>query len=223
MRVLTVDSDSAMAHSVKLALKSKGLTVDITDLGETALDLARGNEYELIVLELDLCDMPGMDVLRALRTQQIETPILILSERNTIEMKVEALGAGADDYLTKPFHTDELVARARAIIRRSRGHAQCVIEAGPISLHLDSHLVFINGTRMHFAALEYRLLELLCLGAGTIQEKRKIFDELYGQKASTMDCVDVLMCKVRRKIASLNGGNSYILTCARVGYLAPLS
>src|SRR5436853_601659 len=129
MRVLLIEDDSAVAQSIELMLKSESFNVYTTDLGEEGVDLGKLYDYDIILLDLNLPDMSGYDVLKQLRVSKIKTPILILSGLAGIEDKVKGLGVGADDYMTKPFHKDELVARIHAIVRRSKGHAQSLIKS----------------------------------------------------------------------------------------------
>ena len=152
MRVLLIEDDSATAHSIDLMLKSEGFNVFTTDLGEEGVDLGKLYDYEIILLDLNLPDMSGFDVLRALRVSKVKTPILILSGTTGIEDKVKGLGFGADDYLTKPFHKDELVARIHAIVRRSKGHAQSVVQTGDLRL-----ISTPNRSRSTFPAYTLRL------------------------------------------------------------------
>ena len=119
-------------------LKSESFNVYTTDLGEEGVDLGKLYDYDIILLDLNLPDMSGFEVLRSLRVSKVKTPILILSGLAGIEDKVKGLGFGADDYMTKPFHKDELIARIHAIVRRSKGHAQSVIDTGDLVVNLDS-------------------------------------------------------------------------------------
>src|ERR1700759_3505449 len=123
MRILLIEDDSALAQSIELMLKSESFNVYTTDLGEEGLDLGKIYDYDIILLDLNLPDMSGFDVLRKLRGSKVKSPVLVLSGLASIEDKIKGLGFGADDYLTKPFHKDELVARIHAIVRRSKGHA----------------------------------------------------------------------------------------------------
>ena len=134
----SIEDDSATAQSIELMLKSENFNVYTTDLGEEGVDLGKLYDYDIILLDLNLPDMSGYEVLRSLRVAKVKTPILILSGLAGIEDKVKGLGFGADDYLTKPFHKDELVARIHAIVRRSKGHAQSVITTGDLIVNLDS-------------------------------------------------------------------------------------
>ena len=141
MRVLLIEDDSATAQSIELMLKSESFNVYTTDLGEEGVDLGKLYDYDIILLDLNLPDMSGFEVLRSLRVSKVKTPILILSGLAGIEDKVKGLGFGADDYMTKPFHKDELIARIHAIVRRSKGHAQSVINTGDLTVNLDQKTV----------------------------------------------------------------------------------
>jgi len=145
MRVLLIEDDSATAQSIELMLKSESFNVYTTDLGEEGVDLGKLYDYDIILLDLNLPDMSGFEVLRTLRVSKVKTPILILTGLAGIEDKVRGLGFGADDYMTKPFHKDELVARIHAIVRRSKGHAQSVIQTGDLVVNLDTKTVEVNG------------------------------------------------------------------------------
>src|ERR1700739_2182068 len=149
MRVLLIEDDSAVAQSIELMLKSESFNVYTTDLGEEGVDLGKLYDYDIILLDLNLPDMSGYEVLRTLRVWKVKTPILILSGLAGIEDKVRGLGFGADDYMTKPFHKDELVARIHAIVRRSKGHAQSVINTGDLCVNLDAKMGETNGPRAH--------------------------------------------------------------------------
>ena len=156
MRVLLIEDDSATAQSIELMLKSESFNVYTTDLGEEGIDLGKIYDYDIILLDLNLPDMSGFEVLRKLRISKVTTPILILSGLAGIEDKIKGLGFGADDYMTKPFHKDELVARIHAIVRRSKGHAQSVIQTGDLVVNLDTKSVAVNGARVHLTGKQYR-------------------------------------------------------------------
>src|SRR6202166_5023895 len=161
MRVLLIEDDSATAQSIELMLKSESFNVYTTDFGEEGVDLGKLYDYDIILLDLNLPDMSGFEVLRSLRVSKVKTPILILSGFASIEHKVKGLGYGADDYMTKPFHKTELIARIHAIVRRSQGHAQSIVQTGDLLVNLDAKTVHINGTRVHLTGKEYHMLELL--------------------------------------------------------------
>ena len=220
MRVLLIEDDSATAQSIELMLKSESFNVYTTDLGEEGIDLGKIYDYDIILLDLNLPDMSGFEVLRSLRVSKVKAPILILSGLAGIEDKVRGFGFGADDYMTKPFHKDELVARIHAIVRRSRGHAQSIIQTGDLIVDLDAKKVEINGARVHLTGKEYQMLELLSLRKGTTLTKEMFLNHLYGgmDEPESM-IVDVFICKLRKKLASASGGNEFIETVWARGYV----
>ena len=165
MRILLVEDDPTTSRSVELMLNHASLNVYATDMGEEAVDLAKLYDFDLILLDLNLPDISGHEVLRRLRMARVETPTLILSGADDTENKIKGFGVGADDYLTKPFHREELVARIHAIIRRSKGHSQSVIRTGRITVNLDAKTVEIDGKSVHLTGKEYQMLELLSLRA----------------------------------------------------------
>jgi len=195
MRVLLIEDDSATAQSIELMLKCESFDVYTTDFGKEGVDLGKLYDYDIILLDLNLPDMTGFEVLRSLRVSKVKTPILILSGLVDIEDKVSGLGYGADDYMTKPFHRDELVARIHAIVRRSKGHAQSVIQTGDLVVNLDAKTVEVNGTRVYLTVKEYQILELLSLRKGTTLTKEMFLNHLYGGLDEPMvKIIDVFMC-----------------------------
>ena len=166
--------------------------------------------------------MSGFDVLRKLRVSKVRTPILILSGLVAIEDKIKGLGYGADDYMTKPFHKDELVARIQALVRRSKGHAQSVISTDDLCINLDTKMVDVNGARVYLTDKEYQMLELLALRRGTTLNKEIFLSHLYGgMDEPDMKIIDVFICKLRKKLANASGGKNYIETVWGRGYLMP--
>ena len=164
--------------------------------------------------------MHGLDVLKKLRLAKVETPILILSGDSEPDDKVKGLVFGADDYLTKPFIREELVARLHAIVRRSKGHAQSVIRTGRMSVNLDSHSVEVDDKPVHLTGKEYSVLELLTLRKGTTLTKEMFLNHLYGgMDEPELKIIDVFVCKLRKKIAAANDGEHYIETVWGRGYV----
>jgi two-component system cell cycle response regulator CtrA len=220
MRVLLVEDDPTTAKSIEMMLTHANLNVYATDLGEEGIDLAKLYDYDLIILDLGLPDMTGHEVLRQLRMSRIETPILILSGADDTENKIRGFGFGADDYLTKPFHREELVARIHAIIRRSKGHAQPVIKTGKISVNLDAKTVDADNRAVHLTGKEYQMLELLSLRKGTTLTKEMFLNHLYGgMDEPELKIIDVFICKLRKKLSNATGGDNYIETVWGRGYV----
>src|SRR6202163_1443823 len=218
MRVLLIEDDSAVAQSIELMLKSESFNVYTTDLGEEGVDLGKLYDYDIILLDLNLPDMSGYDVLKQLRVSKIKTPILILSGLAGIEDKVK--GLGADDYMTKLFHKDELVARIHAIVRRSKGHAQSVIQTGDLVVNLDTKTVEVSAARVHLTGKEYQMLELLSLRKGTTLTKEMFLNHLYGgMDEPELKIIDVFICKLRKKLANASSGKNYIETVWGRGYV----
>ena len=220
MRVLLIEDDSAMARSIELMLRSEGFNVYTTDLGEEGIDLGKLYDYDIIVLDLQLPDMSGFEVLKSLRLAKVQTPVLILSGNAIVEAKVKALGFGADDYMTKPFHKDELVARIQAVVRRSKGHSQSVITTGKLTVNLDAKTVEVDGSRVHLTGKEYQMLELLSLRKGTTLTKEMFLNHLYGgMDEPELKIIDVFICKLRKKLANASNGKNYIETVWGRGYV----
>ncbi|MBL4919156.1 response regulator transcription factor CtrA [Szabonella alba] len=220
MRILLVEDDPTTSRSIELMLTHANLNVFCTDLGEEGIDLAKLYDYDLILLDLNLPDMSGHDVLRQLRLARIETPILILSGSDDTDSKLRGFGFGADDYLTKPFHREELVARIHAIIRRSKGHAQSVIRTGLVCVNLDAKTVDVDGKSVHLTGKEYQMLELLSLRKGTTLTKEMFLNHLYGgMDEPELKIIDVFICKLRKKLAEATGGANYIETVWGRGYV----
>ncbi|MEE9454029.1 MAG: response regulator transcription factor [Paracoccaceae bacterium] len=220
MRVLLIEDDPTTSKSIEMMLSSANLNVYATDLGEEGIDLAKLYDYDIILLDLNLPDMTGHEVLRQLRVAKVETPILILSGMDDTESKIKGFGFGADDYLTKPFHREELVARIHAIVRRSKGHAQSVITTGRIAVNLDAKTVAVDEKPMHLTGKEYQMLELLSLRKGTTLTKEMFLNHLYGgMDEPELKIIDVFICKLRKKLSNGLDGENYIETVWGRGYV----
>jgi two-component system cell cycle response regulator CtrA len=220
MRVLLIEDDSATAQAIELMLKSQRFNVYTTDLGEEGIDLGKIYEYEVVLLDLNLPDVSGFDVLRSLRVSKVKTPILILSAFAGIEDKVKGLGLGADDYLTKPFHKDELVARIHAVVRRSQGHAESIVQIGDLAVNLDAKTAKIAGEPVPLTGKEYQMLEYLSLRKGSTVTKEMFLGQLYGgMDEPEIKIIDVFVCKLRKKLAAASNGKNYIETVWGRGYI----
>ncbi len=164
--------------------------------------------------------MSGYEVLRSLRSAKVHTPILILSGLASIEDKIRGLGLGADDYLSKPFHKDELTARIHALVRRSKGHADSVIAIGDLIVDLQARSVEIYGRKLHLTGKEYQMLELLALRNGSTLTKDVFLNNLYGDlDEPDAKIIDVFICKLRKKLLNASGGQDYIETIWGRGYV----
>ena len=220
MRVLLVEDDQATSRSVDMMLSAEGFNVYTTDLGEEGVDLGKLYDYDIIILDLNLPDMHGYEVLKRLRVAKVETPILILSGMSEPDDKIKGLVFGADDYLTKPFDKRELVARLHAIVRRSRGHAQSVIRTGKLEVNLDARSVEVDAQSVHLTGKEYGILELLSLRKGTTLTKEMFLNHLYGgMDEPELKIIDVFVCKLRKKLSGATGGENYIETVWGRGYV----
>ncbi len=220
MRILLVEDDPTTSKSIELMLTHANLNVYATDLGEEGIDLAKLYDYDLILLDLNLPDMNGHEVLRQLRIARVETPILILSGLNEADNKIKGLGIGADDYLTKPFDKRELIARVQAIVRRSKGHADSVIKTGKLEVNLDARTVEVDAKPVHLTGKEYGILELLSLRKGTTLTKEMFLNHLYGgMDEPELKIIDVFVCKLRKKLSQASEGENYIETVWGRGYV----
>ncbi|MCQ0969912.1 response regulator transcription factor [Paracoccus sp. TK19116] len=220
MRILLVEDEPSTARAIELMLTAANYNVFLTDMGEEGIDLAKLYDYDLILLDLDLPDMNGMEVLRHIRLSRIDTPILILTGSDDTESKLRGFGFGADDYMTKPFVREELVARIQAIIRRSKGHSQAVIRTGELMVNLDARSVEANGKTVNLTGKEYQILELLSLRKGTTLTKEMFLNHLYGgMDEPELKIIDVFICKLRKKLSEALGGDSYIETVWGRGYV----
>lgn len=220
MRILMIEDDATTSQSVEMMLQSAGMSVYATDLGEDGLELAKLYDYDLILLDLNLPDMSGYDVLKKLRASKINTPVLILSGLDDTADKIKGFGVGADDYVTKPFDRAELVARINSIVRRSKGHAASIIEIGKLRINIDAKAVEADGKPVHLTGKEYQLLEVLAVRKGTTLTKEVILNNLYGgMDEPEMKIIDVFVCKLRKKLTEASGGENYIETVWGRGYI----
>ncbi|MEW5684042.1 MAG: response regulator transcription factor [Pseudomonadota bacterium] len=219
MHILLVEDNETTAKSVKMILGSEGHNVSITASGEEAVELAEIYEYDAILMDLDLEDITGAEALRDLRMKKNATPVIMLTGSLDVDTKVAALGSGADDYITKPFHKAELMARINAVVRRSRGHVESIIRTGPIALNLNTRSAEVNDQPIHLTPSEYKMLELLSLRKNTVLTKEACLNHLYnGLQEPEIKIIDVFICKLRKKIAAA-GGDNLIETVWGGGYM----
>lgn len=200
MRVLLAEDDPMVGKNLDRALSGAGMAVDWVRTGKDCEAAARDTDYGLLLLDLGLPDGCGLDVLRTMRRQRLDTPVLIISARDDLESRVAGLDGGADDYIIKPFDFDELNARIRAVVRRRHGHQSAVIHAGEVAIDPARHQVSYRGYSHVLPAKEFSLLQALAERPGAIISKRQLEDRLYdwGNEVES-NAVDVLIHYVRKK------------------------
>jgi two-component system cell cycle response regulator CtrA len=220
MHILLVEDNPVAAKSIELKLVAEGHNVFTTDLGEDAIELADLYDYDVLLLDLELSDMSGLDVLRELRLKKVRTPVIILTASVDVETKVKALSAGADDFISKPFHKAELAARINEVVRRSRGHSESIIRTGNIALNLDTRTTEVSGVPVHLTPSEYKVLELLSLRKNSVLTKEMCLNHLYnGLREPEVKIIDVFICKLRKKLAQASDGGNQIETVWGGGYM----
>lgn len=218
MRVLHVEDDELAARGAAVMLRRNGFTVDSAWTGGEALEMVGLAPYDGMLLDLGLPDMIGTDVIRRMRRAGNETPVLMVTGTNGQSSRIAAFDVGADDYVIKPFDGAEVVARLRAIIRRSHGYSHRLLSARNIVLDQDRSEVSFEGRRIHLTRKEYAVLELLMLRRGRLVPKWHIIGHLYGGlDEPSSRTVEVFVCGLRKKIAGL-GGPDCIRTVPGQGY-----
>ena len=219
MRVLLIEDNHATAQTIELALAKHGMICDVSDLGIDGFEISTLYDYDLIILDIMLPDTNGLEVLKKLRTSKKQVPVLILSGLGSSEDKIAGLGFGADDYLTKPFNIDELIARIKAIVRRAKGIAKAVVEVGDLRIDLDSHISTYNNQPIHLTSKEQKVLEVLAMKKGAVVSKESFLNQLYNNDDEPeLKIIDVFVCKVRKKLQDVSGGINYIETVWGRGY-----
>ena len=217
MRVLIVEDEPRIAADVKDGLERAGYVADVVADGEAAWFRADTEVYDAMVLDLGLPRLDGLGVLRRLRAADVAIPVLILTARDGWRERVEGIDAGADDYLAKPFRMEELVARLRAILRRSAGHASPILKAGAVELDTRTRDVSVGGREMSLTALEYRLLAFLLHRRGQVVAPGELLEHLYdGGTEREANAIEALLTRLRRKL-----GVPLIETRRGHGYLIP--
>ncbi|MDB5428173.1 MAG: chemotaxis protein CheY [Phenylobacterium sp.] len=220
MHILLVEDNPVAAKSIELKLTAEGHNVFATELGEDAIELADLYDYDVVLLDLELADMTGLEVLRAIRLNKVRTPVIVVTATGDVDTKVKALSAGADDFITKPFHKAEMAARINAVVRRSRGHSQSIIRTGAIALNIDTRSAEVSGVPVHLTPSEYKVLELLSLRKNTVLTKEMCLNHLYnGLNEPEVKIIDVFVCKLRKKLAHATQGASAIETVWGGGYM----
>ena len=201
MRVLIVEDEPDLRRQLAAQLKAARHTVDLAADGEEGLYLGREYPVDLAVIDLGLPGLSGMDLIRALRGEGRDFPILILTARGRWQDKVEGLEAGADDYLVKPFQPEELMARLNALLRRSAGWSHPVLEFGPLKLDSASQQVSMDGQTLDLTAYEYKILEYMTMHAGEVLSKTELTEHIYEQDYDRdSNTIEVFVGRLRRKL-----------------------
>ncbi|MCJ2087164.1 response regulator transcription factor [Methylobacterium sp. E-005] len=217
MRVLIVEDEPRIAADIRQGLERAGYVADVVADGEAAWFRAETEPYDALVLDLGLPRLDGLGVLRRLRASEIALPVLILTARDGWRERVEGIDAGADDYLVKPFRMEELVARLRAILRRTAGHASPILRAGTVELDTRTRAVSVDGRPTELTALEYRLLSFLLHRPGQVVPAGEVLDHLHGVGTEReANALEALLTRLRRKL-----GPGVIETRRGLGYCVP--
>ena len=201
MRILVVEDDNDLQTSLAEVLREAGYAVDVSGDGVEGLFFGQEYPLDLAIVDLGLPGLPGLDMIRKLREQERQFPILILTARADWQDKVEGLEAGADDYLTKPFHPEELKARVAALLRRSAGHAQPLIELGPLKIDLLSQRVFNGEDEIELTTYEYKVFQYLLMHPDEVVTKTVLSEHIYEEDADRdSNVIEVFVGRLRRKI-----------------------
>lgn len=201
MRILLVEDEQSLQQQLQEELKKQGFVIDCAGDGEEGDYLADSWPYDLGIIDLGLPGMGGIELIQNIRAAQKTFPILILTARSDWQDKVEGLEAGADDYLTKPFHMEELIARVNALLRRAAGHASTVMKFGPVSLDTRTKQVLLNEETLELTAYEYATLEYLIHQAGKVVSKTELTEHIYDQDFDRdSNVIEVFITRLRKKI-----------------------
>jgi two-component system response regulator PhoP len=201
MRVLVVEDEPALRESLRSRLVATGAVVDVAADGEEGLHLGLEYPIDVAIIDLGLPRLPGLELIRRLRASERRFPILVLTARDGWQEKVQGLEAGADDYVAKPFHFEEVLARLQALLRRSGGWASAMLRCGPVALDTRSQSLTVNELPVELTSFEYRILEHLMLHAGEVISKAALTDHLYQEDAERdSNVIEVLMGRLRRKL-----------------------
>lgn len=202
MRILIVEDEASLGEQLRKQLTAAGYVVDVAPDGLEGQYLATEYAFDLAIIDLGLPKITGVDLIASLRQRQVSTPVLVLTARSHWRDKVEGLEAGADDYLTKPFQMEELLARVNALIRRSAGHATPIIGLGPLSVNTASQQAYLDMAELDLTSFEYKLLTYLLMGQQRIISKTELTEHLYAQDFDRdSNVIEVLIGRLRRKLA----------------------
>ena len=224
MRVLLIKDECANRRHIELSLRGEDICAESIETGEDGIRCARHSDYDAIVLDLGLPDISGLEVLRALRRARIDTPVIMISVVADAQSKIKALNAGADDYVTLPCNDGELIARLRAVVRRSKGISDSRVSFGPMTIDLIAKTVEAQGQHVPLSGKEYLILELLSLRRGKPVSKETMINHIYTDgEGPNSPTIGLFMHRLRKKLAAASGGGRYIETVQQHGYLLPQS
>ena len=220
MHVLLIGQDVAIAARVKMMLIRENFSCDTTDLSEDGLEISKLRGYDVILFDLSGPKITSYEVLRRLRRACVRAPVLILAGLAELDHRIKSLGFGDDDLLTNLCDHRELIARMKAIARRSKGHCESTIRTGKLVVNLDTRVVSVDDQPVHLTGKEYGILELLSLHKGTTMTKEMFLNHLYGgMDEPELKIIDVFVCKLRKKLVQATGGNHYIETVWGRGHM----
>ena len=201
MRILIAEDDSRLLTQLDTLLQQNGYSVDLADNGEHALYQLNEFPYDLAIIDIGLPKLDGFDVIRKARQADVSCPVLILTARDRWQEKVEGLDAGADDYLTKPFHNEELLARTKALIRRASGQANPVVQFGPVALDTVAEEIRVDDAPLDLTAYEYKVMEYLMLNPQKVVSKTELTEHIYDQDFDLdSNVIEVFIGRLRKKI-----------------------
>jgi two-component system response regulator PhoP len=225
MRILVIEDEEQLRNQIREQLQSAGYAVDAAEDGREGLFMGQEYPFDLAVVDLGLPQMSGIEVIQNWRSQGVRFPVLILTARGRWQDKVEGLDAGADDYVVKPFHYEELLARVKALLRRAAGASQPLFQCGPLSIDTSSQRVTVNGNELDLTAYEYRVIEYFVMNPGKVISKTELTEHIYDQDFDRdSNVIEVFIGRLRKKldpggdigpIETLRGrGYRFTLECA---------
>ncbi len=216
MRILIAEDDAVLADGLSRSLRAGGYAVDVVASGEEADSALAAQTFDLLILDIGLPRLSGLEVLKRLRARNSTVPVLILTAADSVDQRVKGLDLGADDYMAKPFALSELEARVRALTRRAVGNAQTIIRHGPLVLDQVGHVAYLNDQALELSARELGLLEILVQRPGRLVSKEQLVDHLcsWGEEVST-NAIEVYVHRLRKKIEP---GGVPIITVRGLGY-----